>query len=417
MNKEQLFSTESISPAELPYYLVKDQFGFRKMRMGLEYTPQKVEITSFSRQLAGIEKVYQFFNLLWQRQQNQELNFLRGLPLALEKMPLIPNKENQLFWAPPLSMVCRVDVVGGKIVDINNKPAGLGLISTAEEIWQAKQVWDKDQQIIGADLGQLLIFPFSRAAIITEEKYPFASDQVKLAQLGQRATAKPWEVVFSDRINPLEVKPDQAIFCFSYHFAGKSISEWRGFIQKNFANFLVNPLTAVSWDNKALMALPFLEARVDNNLATTLEKLQDVFPRTYLFFWDQEGRLRIFKKITQNGLVSEPLGKENVPLLGPTYFKPLGESGGRGVIRRTIADWGSALSAIERYANANPQGFIIQQETKPESVGNLMVKDGYFYSSTASGIKFITIERMGTVDDAVKIHGGSETVLAPVFLG
>lgn len=390
----------------LPYYLVKGE----KVTMPLSERPQAVTQAQVSSQIDNLNRVYRAFRLL--QQQSTCTDILKGFPLSTDKSPDLPLD----LVPPPSNVIVRVDTVNGKTVDINNKPAGLGLILSAYQLWLNREAFGDTTPLL-PQVDFILPDRFNSAVVLTNRCYPFMSDQEALVEIMQKQTDKPWSLQFPESSQP-KAKEDEAALSFSYLDGNTTaLRKWRKYLCQNPDRFIENPAAAIFWDNKALMAIPFMDLDLPNPLRSALEDLRRVFPPTYLFKSTGRDKIYMAISITSQGVEFEEVTKENIPLLGKTYLKPLGDSGGRNISVRKFDDWGSTMTGLERYTSYYPEGFIIQQTSEPEIVDGMRIKDGYFISSYGEQVKFVALERMGTTEDTPKIHGGSRTKLVPVSLG
>lgn len=401
-------TTEVLQP--LPYYLVNGE----KIRMSLENFPQPLLEDEFTGVVNKIDLIYGFLRRLRQAFITNP-NLLSGFPQFSRKAPALSRQLEQAGFIPePRNAITRMDVVGAKVVDINNKPAGFGLTLAAYQRWEALGVWGYDQPLL-PDVKNLLPGEFAGATVVTEARYPFVSDQRRIAKILTPVTGRCWEMKYLEAISSENfIKAGQAVFGFSY---GEGNDIYQKAILENPDLFLVNPATALFWDNKAFMSLPFMDVTTSIALAD-LSELRLAFPATYLFKADPTNYESVLwaKELNDTGIRFEPLTRDNVPIPGESYLKPLGESGGRGVVFKRLNDWGSVMSAAGKFARNYPEGFIIQQRAAPSTSDGYAIKDGYFMNTYHPKAQFLALERMGTTEQTPKIHGGSKTKLIPVYL-
>lgn len=393
---------------ELPYYTRKDRYGIQRMTMPIGAKTQFIDPDEYKKMMESFQAVYDTWGKI---AESKNYEWLNNLPVDLQKSPF-PDSN---FDVQPRTAAARVDVVGGKIVDINNKPAGLGLTLAANGLWDREYIWMTGNPL-NPRIDSIVPDRFESVQVVTESNYPFVSDQAKFAEILNQKLDVPCRLIYADK-NDFYTDGDEAVLCFSYLNSTQISDSWRQGLLSEGRNFIVNPLVAIKWDNKALMAIPFLRLQTDSTIKKSLLNLRSVFPKTYLFRIDQDlGSLEIATEISDQGLHYDPLAKETTPTPGPTYLKPLGNSGSRGVVLKTLNDWGTARDAFNKYGEKYRSGFIAQEAAIAEENDGYKIKDGFFINTLAGEVKFVAIERMGTRDKTAIIHGGSRTKLIPVEL-
>lgn len=401
---------------EIPYYQRNTLYGPERLTMPISRNAQEIDIVEFRRLGASIGDIYLAFRLLWEMEQGGLSEMLRSIPIEFTKAPYlarafkIPNRI-----PPPTNSIVRLDVVGEKVVDINNKPAGLGLITAAEYMWSTEQVWPVNTFPIRANLSDLFDSDSVKKVIIaTELDYAFSSDQVVLSRLIEQQTGIPCETMDPQLQGIDKLGFTDIVACFSYLAPRKTQRGWIPALFKQRERFVVNPVTSLIWDNKALMALPFLGLTLPFELRDRLIKLREVFPPTYIFKKGDNNELLIGSTLTIRGIGFTEITKENVPSElcrgGKVYIKPLGQSGGRDIVVKNFQDRGGVYGCLMK--SVQDWGTVVQEAVEPK-LQNGYIKDGYFFDSKRC--KIITIERMQSPDNQ-KIHGGSKTDLVPVYI-
>ena len=404
---------------EIPYYERKTSYGKEKLTMPICKSAQEVDIAEFQRVIDAIGDIYSAFRLIWSMEQANSARILRTLPVDFNKAEFLEKSfRNPARIPAPINSIARLDVVNEKIVDINNKPAGAGLITTTENVWSNEGVWPMGTLPIKADLSRVFDSKtLKRIIVATKIDYVFSSDQAVLSRNIEEQTGIKTMIVNPQEQRLDELESTDAVLCFSYPELRRTESGWVSAMFKKQDRFFVNPLASLVWDNKALMSLPFLKMEGVGDLENKLSKLRDVFPITYLVREKPDGNFEIATELTKDGVQYSNIDMDNIPTelckLGEIYIKPLGQSGGRDIVIKNFQDRGGVFSCIKKYGTSRP-GIVIQKTVIPQTnVRGAFIKDGYFFDSRNS--QFITIERMQSVD-RLKIHGGSQTELVPVYL-
>ncbi len=404
---------------EIPYYERKTAYGIEKMVMPITNIAQEINTLEFSTTVSAIQNIYSTFRLMWEMEQNGSSKILRNLPVDFNKAKFLRKSFKNSWRIPaPINSLTRLDVVNGKVVDINNKPAGAGLITTVEKVWTEQQAWPNNTLPIRADLKQIFNQQnIQRIFIATQRNYVFSSDQIALAKNIQEQTGIETLVIDPQEQQLKDLQTTNRILCFSYPQLRQTQSGWVNAMFRQPELFPVNPLVSLIWDNKALIALPFLEIENLSELGSKLTDLRAVFPDTFLVREKATGGFEIAKKLTKDGIIYVDIDINSVPpdltSAGEVYIKPLAESGGRGIVIKKFQDRGGVFQCIKKFAT-NKSGIVIQKTVAPQSpIPNQFIKDGYFFDSQNGQV--ITIERMQSIDP-LKIHGGSQTELVPVYL-
>lgn len=388
-------------PLPLPYFQTR-----RGERISMPLS-EKITITESVRAQHVLYNIYTMFDLFWNLYEKGKM--IDGLPgMNGRNNSLFERAQVEGLTGLPASPFARIDVVNGKIVDINMKPSGLGLTLRAENIWASRGM-----EFSAGNVSETIPDRFDSAIILTEKGYPFVSDQEVFAEELQIRTGKKSRLIYCDLETPGGIKKSEAIYCFSW-LSGENMRIWRDYLFENGSQFILDPLSSI-WDNKALMALPTLEIDLDSGpVRKDLIKLKKAFPKTYLLR-KNDTDLEMATAISEDSIAYQKLNKFNVfAMLGDVYLKPLNDSGSRGVVKRSLQDWGTAIDSLLRYGDRYPS-FVVQQAVVPEQVWGLSVKDGYFVSSGQGNTKICTIERMVSRSKDI-IHGGSQTALAPILI-
>jgi hypothetical protein len=387
----------------LPFYEVKRGLVTDRKTMNIEMRAQEISESRLNYLCQGISNSQKMFTALMAFPE-----ILNSIPNAHgRQIQLLEDAKRKGLIYPPISAISRIDTVGGKIVDINTKPSGFGLISSAEIIWNSKGVYPEKSVPINSDFNKLLPDNFNKAVVVTESDYPFVSDQIAMAKIAEIQTQKPWRIIYCNETEP-DIKADEAVFCFSWLSSPFVSLKWINFLFENQQQFLLNPL-AGRWDNKALMALPFLEINLPSgDLRTQLIKNGKNFPNTYLFR-QSKNELEMAVEINSKGLEFQKVNKFNAPSSGEVYLKPLLESGARGVIVKNLKDKGTSRDTILQYAERY-SSFVVQEKVKPQNLGGFNLKEGLFIEYKEP-FNLLTIERMGTKVETNLIHGGNSTLI------
>ncbi|KKQ43015.1 MAG: hypothetical protein US60_C0009G0018 [Microgenomates group bacterium GW2011_GWC1_37_8] len=387
----------------LPFYEVKKGLVTERKTMRMEMQPQSIKLSRLRFICDGIANTKSLFEEL-----SNYPSILNSIPDAQGRNITLFNEANRNnIIYPPTSSLSRIDVINGKIVDLNTKPAGFGLITSAELIWQKENVYQEKTQPITADYNNLLPEEFEKAVIVTESTYPFVTDQIAIAKIAERQTDKHWRIIYCNQTKP-DIKDGEAVFCFSWLSSPSISPTWIKFLFANQEQFLLNPLAA-RWDNKALMALPFLENDLPSgNLSTLLRKISKMFPDTYLFRRNGNS-LEMAVGIGVEGIEYQKVNKFNAPATGDLYLKPLLESGARGIIVKKLTDSGTSKSTLLEYSERY-HAFIAQEKVHPQLEEGFNIKDGYFVQFN-NPFNLLTIERMGVKTETNLIHGGSSSLI------
>src|SRR3989344_4134292 len=387
----------------LPYYEIRLGLTTDRKTMKIEYSPQELDPKRVRFTCEGIANIQRLYSMLLDYPQ-----ILATIPnFDGRDLELFSDAKQRVITAKPNSPLSRIDIVSGKVVDINTKPSGFGLITSAELAWKKEGVYPKDDLAISANYNKLQTSNFDSIAIITESDYPFVSDQIAFSKLATLQTGKPWRIIYCNEVEP-NIKDDEGIYCLSWLSSDNVSPKWRNLLFNRPEQFISNPLSGV-WDNKALMAIPFLEKdTLNTSLAKTIQRIEKMLPETYLFKIGPEG-LVMAVELKESDIEYQKVNKFNSPTIGEVYIKPLLESGARGVVVKNLTDGGTSKTTLLNYSERY-NSFIVQKKVEPQKVGGFEIKDGYFIEFQPP-FNFITIERMGVKGKTNLIHGGSSSLI------